>query len=94
MVMWSNWHRARLLDFDFSPAVVRQGLADDQRANGVGIASVIQTTGHSNGFKVRNGGGIQGRDAVGNWWMIWSMRTEAWPIVEAKVRALASKKSE
>ena len=92
MVTLSNWHRARLFDFDFDPAVIRQGLPNDRRANAVGRPSLISTMGHSNGFSIRNGGSLQGRDAAGNWWIVWAMRTQAWPIVEAKIRAMAERK--
>lgn len=47
---FSNWHRARFYDFDFSSAVVRQGKPSDQRANAVGRPSYINVTGHCHNF--------------------------------------------
>ena len=79
---FSNWHKARFFDVDFSGAVTRTGLPLEQRANKIGRPSYINVTGYENGFTIRNGGPVIGKDAAGNWWLSWVMRKEAWSAVE------------
>ena len=88
VLSWSNWHRARLYDVDFSSAVVKPGLPLETRSNKLGQPSFILPNGHAKGFSLRNGGPLIGRDANGDWWMQTILRAGAWARVEEAVRRL------
>ena len=88
MLAWSNWHRARLYDVDFSPAVVRTGLPLDSRSNRLGQPSLILVNGHTNGINLRNGGPLIGRDSNGDWWMQTVLRADAWARVNEQFERL------
>nr|XP_023908598.1 transcriptional regulator sdnM-like [Quercus suber]POF15533.1 hypothetical protein CFP56_48728 [Quercus suber] len=86
MITLSNWHRARFFEYDWSSAVVKPGRHLNSRKNKVGRASYIHVHGNENGFSVRNGGGLIGKDAGGNFWMTWAVREEVWPLLEAEIK--------
>ncbi|EUC29005.1 hypothetical protein COCCADRAFT_40559 [Bipolaris zeicola 26-R-13] len=77
-------------DLDFSSAVVRQGLPNDRRSNGVGKPSYIHLTHQMNGVPGRNAGSVLGKDAAGNWWIYFDLPVTAWEGVYKKLRALES----
>ncbi|KAF2771089.1 lysR family regulatory protein [Teratosphaeria nubilosa] len=77
---YSNWHRGRFYDVDFSAAVVGGGKG--------GRPSYINVTGLENGFSTRNSGPILGRDGKGDWWMHWNLRAGGWGRVEEELRSL------
>lgn len=87
-VGWSNWHRARFYDMDFSGAVLRPGTPLEGRANKLGRPSFILSNGHADGFSIRNVGPLVGRDAAGNWWMQSTLRAGAWAQVEKQFEKL------
>jgi hypothetical protein len=87
-VGFSNWHRGRFFDMDFSSAVLRPGTPLEKRANKLGQPSLILTNGHADGFSTRNIGPLIGKDAAGNWWIQCSMRTGAWAQVEKQFEKL------
>ena len=87
-VGFSNWHRGRFFDMDFSGAVLRPGTPLESRANKLGQPSLILTNGHADGFSVRNVGPLMGRDAAGNWWIQSILRAEAWPHIEKQFAKL------
>lgn len=78
MMAWSNWHRGRFFDVDFSSAVKAVGTPLEKRANKLGRPSFILPNGHTNGLSLRNGGPLIGRDAKGDWWLQSTLRAEAW----------------
>jgi hypothetical protein len=88
LLAWSNWHRARLYDVDFSAAVVRPGLPLESRSNKLGQPSFILPSGHANGMSLRNAGPLIGRDANGDWWMQTVLRAGAWARVEEQFKRL------
>jgi hypothetical protein len=88
LLAWSNWHRARLYDVDFSAAVVRPGLPLESRSNKLGQPSFILPNGHANGMSLRNAGPLIGRDANGDWWMQTVLRAGAWARVEEQFKRL------
>jgi hypothetical protein len=88
LLAWSNWHRARLLDVDFSPAVVRPGLPLESRSNKLGQPSFILPNAHAKGISMRNAGPLLGRDANGDWWMQTVLRAGAWARVEEQFKRL------
>lgn len=88
MVSWSNWHRARFYNVDFSAAVIRPGLSLEGRSNKLGQPSFILANGHTNGISLRNAGPLIGRDANGDWWMQSVLRAGAWARVEEQFERL------
>lgn len=88
MVGFSNWHRGRFFDMDFSGAVLRPGMPLEKRSNKLGQPSLVLPNGHSDGFSVRNIGPLIGRDAAGNWWIQCSLRSSAWAHVEKQFEKL------
>lgn len=85
---WSNWHRGRFYDMDFSGAVLRPGIPLENRANKLGQPSTILANGHANGFSTRNIGPLIGRDANGDWWMQSNLRAGAWAHIEKQLERL------
>jgi len=87
-VGFSNWHRARFFDMDFSGAVLRPGKPLEKRPNKLGQPSLVLTDGHADGFSVRNIGPLIGKDAAGNWWIQCSLRAGAWSHVEKQLEKM------
>jgi hypothetical protein len=88
MLAWSNWHRAKFFDLDFSAAVVRPGTPLESRSNKLGQPSLILPNGHTNGLSIRNAGPLVGRDPNGNWWLQFVLRANAWTQVEEQFQKL------
>ena len=88
LLAWSNWHRARLYDVDFSAAVVKPGLPLESRSDRLGQPSFILPNSHANGMSLRNAGPLIGRDANGDWWMQTVLRAGAWARVEEQFKRL------
>ncbi|KAJ4342351.1 hypothetical protein N0V95_006946 [Ascochyta clinopodiicola] len=86
MFSWSNWNRAKFYDVDFSSAIVRSGVNDEDRISKLGRPSFIMNRGHGDGISIRNGGPLIGKDANGDWWINWSLRAEAWSEIEKALR--------
>lgn len=82
LLSWSNWHRARFYDVDFSAAVVKPGLPLESRNNKLGQPSFILPNAHATGMNMRNAGPLVGKDANGDWWMQTYLRAGAWARVE------------
>ncbi|GAB1194116.1 hypothetical protein APSETT444_003357 [Aspergillus pseudonomiae] len=87
-VMISNWVKAKLFEVDFSAAVEREGLALDKRSNQLGRPSCIQGTG-TKGYATRNTGVVIGKDAAGNFWLLYSLRKGVWSAVEQQLLSMA-----
>jgi hypothetical protein len=88
MLAWSNWHRAKFFDLDFSAAVVRPGTPLESRPNKLGQPSLILPNGHTNGMSIRNAGPLVGRDPNGDWWLQFVLRADAWTQVEEQFQKL------
>jgi len=95
LIICSNWHKGRFFEVDFSAAVIAPGVPLTQRANKLGRPSYINVIRRNHGFSTpnRNGGPVIGKDAAGNWWLVWTMRTEAWPAVEKQLKAITNEES-
>ncbi|KAK9600384.1 hypothetical protein V6Z92_000467 [Aspergillus fumigatus] len=87
-VMMSNWVKAKLFQVDFSAAVIRKGMATGKRSNQLGRPSCIQGTG-TKGYATRNTGVVIGKDAAGNFWLLYSLRKEIWPAVEQQLLSMS-----
>jgi hypothetical protein len=88
LIACSNWNKGRFFEVDFSAAVIAPGCPVMDRANGLGKASYINTTGENSGMSLRNMGPVIGKDAAGNWWLAWNMHTEAWPVIEKQLELI------
>ncbi|KAF3018006.1 hypothetical protein E8E15_006283 [Penicillium rubens] len=86
----SNWHKARLFDMDFSPAVLQSSAqSSSQNTQKKGKPSYVNGVQHSeNSF--RNVLSVIGKDAGRNWWLTGVLRTDAWAHVEEQVHKLGS----
>ncbi|KAI5365964.1 putative transferase [Septoria linicola] len=81
---WSNWHRARFYEMDFSSAVSSKNSQARTGKARIGKPSYLHVCGHRGSFMVRNGGALLGKDGAGNWWISWNLRAEAWEKFEAE----------
>lgn len=88
MIMISNWVEAKLFQVDFSSAVRREGMSLDKRSNQLGRPSCIQGTG-TRDYTTRNTGVVIGKDASGNWWLLYTLRKQTWPAVEEQILSMA-----
>ncbi|EFQ96993.1 LysR family regulatory protein [Nannizzia gypsea CBS 118893] len=88
MIMISNWVKAKLFQVDFSAAVQREGMSLDERSNQLGMPSCIQGTG-TKGYATRNTGVVIGKDAAGNWWLLYTLRKQSWPAVEEQILSMS-----
>ncbi|RAL15386.1 uncharacterized protein BO97DRAFT_384479 [Aspergillus homomorphus CBS 101889] len=90
LMVWSNWHKGRLFEIDFSAAVTSIGVptsVGNGRTNPVGRPSYIISNAHVGGPMPTNLGPVVGKDAAGNWWLTWRLPQWAWPMVEAQVHS-------
>ncbi|KAK3317261.1 LysR family regulatory protein [Cercophora scortea] len=87
MMMMSNWVKADLFAVDFSAAVVSMGMALEKRANLVGRPSCVQGTG-TKAYATRNTGVVIGKDARGDFWLLYTLRKKAWKGVERELSAM------
>jgi hypothetical protein len=88
----TNCRRCRFFELDFSSAVVSSSspLGDRQKLSGR-PTSVIPNIHLKKGFRLPNLGGIIGKDASGMWWLMWTLRSEAWPAIEQELNGLVNK---
>jgi hypothetical protein len=91
MIVFSNWGKARFFQVDFSAAVIASGIPLSQRANQLGRPSYINLTGHKNGFSTRNTGPVIGKDAAGNWWLSYTLRSGAWVKVQQQLKLMSER---
>ncbi|KAE8395638.1 hypothetical protein BDV23DRAFT_96583 [Aspergillus alliaceus] len=94
LIACTNWHRGRFFEADFSAAVVKTGVPLEERVNGLGRPSFVIPNGHTNGISMRNGGSIIGKDAEGNWWLAWTLKRQAWLVIDEELRVLGGKKGQ
>ncbi|KAL1978023.1 hypothetical protein VTN31DRAFT_882 [Thermomyces dupontii] len=84
----SSWQRARFFTLDFSPAVIKVGTPLEKRDNQLGRASYISCAMGTSGVPVANGGLVIGKDATGNWWFSFRLRSGYWAGVEQQLRKM------
>jgi hypothetical protein len=89
LIICSNWHKARIFDFDFSPAVVASGVPLTEWSNKLGRPSYVNPISHVYPMRFRNCGIVIGKDAEGNLWLSLSLITEAWASIEKELRAMS-----
>ncbi|KAF9882812.1 GTPase-activating protein [Aspergillus nanangensis] len=77
----TNQHKARYFECDFSAAVVTPGVPVDQRPHALGRPSYINDIEHCQWYPTRNVCRVIGKDAAGDWWLLFKTRAEAWPVI-------------
>ncbi|RAH85214.1 hypothetical protein BO86DRAFT_445733 [Aspergillus japonicus CBS 114.51] len=96
LMAWSNWHKGRLFEIDFSAAVTSVGAStaegERRRANPVGRPSYIIANACVNSPMPTNLGPMMGKDAAGNWWLTWKLPHWAWSAVEEQVHGVGESK--
>ncbi|KAJ5493657.1 Transferase [Penicillium fimorum] len=74
----SNWHKARLYDIDFAPAIVPSTKSESEgRQTSPGKPSYVNGVQHSS-ISFRNVMSVVGKDSAGNWWFTGVLRTSIW----------------
>lgn len=87
MIMMSNWAKAKLFEVNFSAAVRDTGMPLDQRKNQSGKPSFILGTG-TKSYATKNTGVVIGKDAVGNYWLLYTLHKDVWPAVQQQLLSL------
>jgi hypothetical protein len=80
LLVLSNWHRVKLYEIDFSPALINP--AQKAKNSLAGKPTYVHPVGYNNGFSIRNFGAVSGRDHEGNWWFTWFTGDDTWEIIE------------
>ncbi|KGO47186.1 Transferase [Penicillium expansum] len=83
----SNWHKARLYDVDFSPAILPSTSPEERQITIPGKPSYVNGVQHSP-ISFRNVLSVVGKDSAGNWWLTGVLRTSAWVQVEEQLNLL------
>ncbi|KAK3688983.1 hypothetical protein B0T22DRAFT_512975 [Podospora appendiculata] len=89
MMMISSWVKADLFAVDFSAAVLATSmpLENLKRANRAGRPSCLQGPG-TKAYATRNMGVVIGEDARGDYWLLYTLRKQAWRGVERDLSAM------
>ncbi|CAM1502610.1 Fc.00g073860.m01.CDS01 [Cosmosporella sp. VM-42] len=80
MITFSNWHKARLFELDFSSAIVRDSSGASERRSQSGHPTYIQN--NQFGLTLPNGFPIIGKDTQGNYWLSGYMNKGHWGKIE------------
>ena len=84
----TNQQKARFFETDFSAAVVSPGVPLSERSQALGRPSYVNDIEHFRGYPTRNVVRIIGKDAAGDWWLLFKIRAGAWPVIHREVMAL------
>ncbi|KAJ5494875.1 hypothetical protein N7463_010962 [Penicillium fimorum] len=84
----TNQHKARYFETDFSAAVVATGVPLNERPHALGRPSYINDIEHCRLYPTRNVCRVIGKDAAGDWWLLFKTRAGAWPAIHKQLRAL------
>lgn len=83
----TNQHKARYFETDFSAAVIATGTPLSERPHAVGRPSYVNDIEHCRWYPTRNVCRVVGRDAAGDWWLLFKTRAEAWPSIHKQLMA-------
>lgn len=86
----TNHQKARYFDTDWSAAVVAPGIPLNERRNALGQPSFINYIEYSGLYPSRNVVRIIGKDAAGDWHLLFKTRAQAWPAIHRELRVLDS----
>lgn len=78
---WTNCHRGRLFQMDFSPAVISPP-EEPEKLPTRGRPVFINCTGMDSRWASRNASAILGQAASGDWWMSSRLRRDVWEKIE------------
>ena len=70
---------------DFSGAVIKPGVPLAERAHALGQPSYVNDIEHARGYPTRNVVRILGKDAAGDWWLLFKTRADAWPEIHRQL---------
>ncbi|KAE8141774.1 hypothetical protein BDV38DRAFT_295617 [Aspergillus pseudotamarii] len=84
----TNQHKARYFETDFSAAVVAPGMPLSERPHALGRPSYINDIEHCRLYPTRNVCRVIGKDAAGDWWLLFKTRSEAWPSIHKQLTSL------
>ncbi|KAA8643716.1 hypothetical protein EYZ11_006324 [Aspergillus tanneri] len=84
----TNQHKARYFETDFSAAVVAIGVPLSERPHALGRPSYINDIEHCRWYPTRNVCRVIGKDAAGDWWLLFKTRSGAWPSIHRQLKAL------
>jgi hypothetical protein len=84
----SNQHMAKYYELDFSVAVLSVGIPLDNRPHALGRPSFISNIENIRKYPTQNVTRITGKDAAGDWWMIFKARSGAWPEIHRQLMAI------
>ncbi|KAJ5652786.1 LysR family regulatory protein [Penicillium longicatenatum] len=84
----SNQHMAKYYELDFSVAVLSVGVPLDNRPHALGRPSFISNIENIRKYPTQNVTRITGKDAAGDWWMIFKSRSGAWPEIHRQLMAI------
>ncbi|KAJ5999441.1 hypothetical protein N7451_007251 [Penicillium sp. IBT 35674x] len=84
----SNQHMAKYYELDFSIAVLSVGIPLENRPHALGRPSFISNIENIRKYPTQNVTRITGKDAAGDWWMIFKARAGAWPEIHRQLMAI------
>lgn len=84
----TNQQKARYFELDFSAAVLKPGIPLEERPHALGRASFINDIEHCWRYPTRNVVRILGKDAAGDYWLLFKTRAGAWPEIHRQLMAL------
>ncbi|KUL83819.1 hypothetical protein ZTR_06626 [Talaromyces verruculosus] len=83
---WTNCHRGRLFQMDFSPAVIAPEGSNEKAPRGRPV--FINCTGMDSRWASRNASAILGQSSNGDWWMSSRLRSDVWNRIEKEFEKL------
>lgn len=91
IVGYTNWHRARFYDIDFSSAVRCPKGPLAGHSSRIGRPASILVSRDLPGPGIPNLGNVLGKDGDGNWWLTWSLSNQAWPAFQQELESLGTR---
>ncbi|KAJ5387140.1 Terpenoid cyclases/protein prenyltransferase alpha-alpha toroid [Penicillium cosmopolitanum] len=76
---------------DFSGAVIKSGVPMSNRAHAPGQPSYINDIEHCRSYPTRNVVRILGKDAAGDWWLLFKTRVGAWQDIHQQLMSVYEK---
>ncbi|KAJ5447453.1 hypothetical protein N7445_002274 [Penicillium cf. griseofulvum] len=84
----TNQHKARYFETDWSAAVITPGVPLSGRPHALGRPSYINDIEYCRGYPTRNVVRIIGKDAAGDWHLLFKTRAGAWPVIHQELMDL------
>ncbi|CAI7649715.1 unnamed protein product [Penicillium glandicola] len=84
----TNQHKARYFETDWSAAVIAPGVPLSARPHALGRPSYINDIEYCRGYPTRNIVRIIGKDAAGDYHLLFKARAAAWPVIHQELMDL------